>query len=164
MRLVRIPWLLRLVTRLHVAAYRATGGRIGGRLAGAPVLLLYHVGRKSGKTFVAPLLCLEDGTDLAVVASYGGSPSDPAWWLNLQGAGGWGRVQLASRTFDVRAEMAPAPRRQALWERFVQSWPPYEDYRKATTREIPVIILHYVETERMRATCNCLNGAWVPSR
>ncbi len=69
MRMVRIPWLLRLMTRLHVLVYQSTGGRIGGRMAGVPVLLLHHVGRRSGRAFVAPLLCLEEAGELIVVRS-----------------------------------------------------------------------------------------------
>ena len=101
----------------------------------------------------------EDGPDLVSMAMNGWGAAEPAWWLNLQGAGGWGRVQLGPRTFDIRAEVAPAPRRQALWERFVQAWPPYEDYRKATTREFPVIILHALETERVQATCRSFSDS-----
>lgn len=145
MRIIRITWLLRLMTRLHVLLYQATGGRLGGRMAGAPVLLLHHVGRRSGRAFVAPLLCLEDGGDLVVVASYGGSPVDPAWWTNLQAAGGRGRIQFGREILDVQAEAVTSPRREALWERFVQAWPPYEDYRRATSREIPVLALKPLE-------------------
>jgi len=141
MRLVRIPWLLRLVTRLHVLVYQSTGGRIGGRMAGAPVLLLHHLGRKSGRAFIAPLLCLEESGALVVVASYGGSPVDPAWWTNLQAAGGHGLVQFGRQVLEVQAEIVPSPLREALWTRFVQFWPPYEDYRRATARKIPIVAL-----------------------
>ncbi len=141
MRIVRIPWLLRLVTRLHVLVYQSTGGRIGGRMAGVPVLLLHHVGRRSGRAFVAPLLCLEEAGELIVVASYGGSPVDPAWWTNLQAAGGRGLVQFGRRVQQVQAEIVPSPRREALWKRFVQAWPAYEDYRRATSRRIPIVAL-----------------------
>ena len=141
MRMVRIPWLLRLMTRLHVLVYQATGGRIGGRMAGTPMLLLHHMGRKSGRAFVAPLLCLEEAGDLVVVASYGGSPVDPAWWTNLQAAGGRGLVQFGRRVQQVQAEIVPSPRRETLWNRFVQAWPAYEDYRRATSRRIPIVVL-----------------------
>ena len=78
--------LWNLATRLHVGAYRLTGGRLGGRIAGGPVLLLNHVGRRSGRRRVTPLLYLEDGDDLVLVGSRGGSDAPPAWWLNLQAA------------------------------------------------------------------------------
>lgn len=110
-------------------------------MAGVPVLLLHHVGRRSGRAFVAPLLCLEEAGELIVVASYGGSPVDPAWWTNLQAAGGRGRVQFGRRVQQVQAEIVPSPRREALWKRFVQAWPAYEDYRRATSRRIPIVAL-----------------------
>jgi F420H(2)-dependent quinone reductase len=71
-------------TRAHVAAYRLTRGRFAGEYRGAPVLLLYHSGRKSGKERVSPLIYLSDGDDLVVVGSKGGSHKHPAWFLNLR--------------------------------------------------------------------------------
>ncbi len=73
----------RFATRLHSSVYRATGGKVGGRLLGSPVLLLTTTGRKSGRPRTIPLLYLRDGENLVVVASNGGTAGDPAWWLNL---------------------------------------------------------------------------------
>src|SRR3982074_2448359 len=68
----------------NVFLYRRSGGRISGKLKGAPVLLLDHVGRRSGQPRTSPVLYLEDGGDLVIVGSRAGSDATPAWWLNLQ--------------------------------------------------------------------------------
>src|SRR5207253_1884739 len=75
--------IFKVMGAIHVALYRLTGGRIGGRAFGAPVLLLTARGRKTGKARTTPLLYLEDGDRLVVVASKGGAPRHPAWFLNL---------------------------------------------------------------------------------
>ncbi|MGL1539776.1 nitroreductase/quinone reductase family protein, partial [Vibrio parahaemolyticus] len=69
---------------MHVALFRMTGGRFGGKFpGGAPVLLLTVKGRKTGKPRTSPLLYLEDGETIVVVASKGGAPEDPLWFKNL---------------------------------------------------------------------------------
>ncbi len=71
--------------KVHVALYRAGGGRVGGRLRkGVPVLLLTTTGRKTGRRRTTPLLYVEEGDRYVVVASAGGAPSHPAWYLNLR--------------------------------------------------------------------------------
>src|SRR4051794_20648688 len=74
----------RVLTDLNIHAYRVSGGRIGGTMDGAPVLLLHHVGARSGQERIAPLLYLPDGDDAVIVASYGGAPKSPAWFHNLK--------------------------------------------------------------------------------
>src|SRR5262245_36030696 len=70
-------------TRAHVAAYKLTRGRIGGRSQGAPAVLVEHVGRKSGKHRTTPLITTEDGDNIVLIASKGGVEKHPAWFLNL---------------------------------------------------------------------------------
>ena len=77
-------FLIRAMSRIHGSVYRATGGRVLGRLAGMPVLLLTTTGRLSGKPRTAALTYFRDGADVVVVGSFGGSDLPPAWWLNLQ--------------------------------------------------------------------------------
>ncbi len=119
--------------------YRATGGKIGGRIVG-PVLLLTTTGRKTGKKRTTPLLYLEDGENLVVVASNGGAPRHPAWWLNLE-VDPEPQVRIGDRTLRVRAEEAKGEEKRRLWARLVEMYPAYEDYLRRTTREIPVVIL-----------------------
>lgn len=128
------------VTGFNVLAFRLTGGRLGGRLVGAPVLLLNHVGRKSGQPRTTPLLYLEDGDRLVVVASRGGSEATPAWWLNLQ-AEPHVDVELRGERRNVVARLATPEERAELWPRVCEMYGDYETYQGRTEREIPVVLL-----------------------
>ena len=125
---------------LHSFIYHATGGRVGGRMVGSPVLLLTTTGRKSGKERTVPLLYLEDGENLVVVASNGGAPKHPAWWLNLE-ANPEATVEIGNRKLRVRAEKASPEEKERLWPRLVAMYAGYESYRHRTDREIPVVLL-----------------------
>ena len=128
------------VARLHAALFRASGGRIGGRMVNSPVLLLNTTGRRSGKRRTTPLLYLQDNDSYAIVASNGGTAAHPAWWHNLH-ARPEVTVEVGGRELRVRAEEAGASERKRLWPRLVAMYPPYEDYQKKTDREIPVLLL-----------------------
>jgi deazaflavin-dependent oxidoreductase (nitroreductase family) len=127
-------------TNANVILYRRSGGRLGNTLSGAPVLLLDHVGRKSGRTRTAPLLYMRDGEDLVIVASRGGSDAMPAWWLNLQ-ANPTTTVQVGTEHRRVAAREASAEEKTELWPRLVEMYGDYEIYQRRTEREIPVVIL-----------------------
>ncbi len=120
--------------------YRRSGGRLGGTLKGAPILLLDHVGRKSGQARTAPVLYLRNGDDLVVVASRGGSDATPAWWLNLQ-ANPTTTVQVGGEHRRVLARQASAEEKAELWPRLVEMYGDFEIYQRRTDREIPVVIL-----------------------
>jgi deazaflavin-dependent oxidoreductase (nitroreductase family) len=126
--------------RLNTWLYRRTGGRLGNTVKGAPVLLLDHVGRKSGTQRTAPVLYLEDGTDLVVVGSRGGSTATPAWFLNLM-ANPTTTVQVGSERRSVIARKASDEERARLWPRLVDMYPDYDAYQRRTERQIPVVIL-----------------------
>jgi deazaflavin-dependent oxidoreductase (nitroreductase family) len=127
-------------TRLHSSVYRASGGRVGGRLVGSPVLLLITKGRRSGKERTTPLLYLEDGGNFVIVASNGGTPGHPAWWLNLT-ANPEATVEIAGEKVRVRAEEAEGEEKRRLWARLVEMYPSYAGYQRKTDREIPVGVL-----------------------
>ena len=131
---------MNVLTGAHVRVYRATGGRIGGRGMGAPMLLLDHVGRKSGRHRTTPLLYLDDDPDLVIVASRGGSDAPPAWWLNLE-ATPQTTVQVGSERRDVVARTASPEEKRELWPRVVELYGDYETYQRRTDRDIPVVIL-----------------------
>ena len=124
----------------HVHAYRLTGGRVGRHVRGVNVLLLDHVGRRSGTKRTTPLLYIEDGDDLVIVASRGGSRKHPAWWLNLRDSPRT-TVQVGGERRDVVARQAGPEQRERLWQRLVEVWPDYDSYQARTSREIPVIVL-----------------------
>lgn len=133
--------ILKLASRLHVVLYRASGGRIGGRFRKtAPVLLLTTTGRKSGKRRTTPLLYAEDAGRYVVVASVGGAPKHPAWYLNLC-ADPAATIQVRGRKLGVHATPVPADGRARLWTLMTRMYPPYDDYQARTTREIPVVVL-----------------------
>jgi deazaflavin-dependent oxidoreductase (nitroreductase family) len=107
----------------------------------SPVLVLVTTGRKSGKRRETPLLYLEDGGVVAVIASNGGTANHPAWFLNLMSRPE-AEVRLADgRAFRVRAEEARGEEKRKLWERAVSMYPAYEDYQRRTDRGIPVVVL-----------------------
>ncbi len=131
---------------LHSALYRLSGGRIGGRMFNSPVLLLETRGKRSGKRRTSPLLYLESGDEIAIVASYGGAPAHPAWYVNLM-ASPVTEIEIGSETRRVRAEVASPEEKAQLWPRLVEMYPSYAEYQKKTDREIPVVILR-PDTER----------------
>jgi deazaflavin-dependent oxidoreductase (nitroreductase family) len=136
--------LQRLLTRAfigtHLALYRATGGRIGGRLGGMRVLLLTTRGRKSGQPRTAPLVYFEDGERLVVIGSNGGAPGDPLWWRNLA-VTPEAAVQIGREAGRVRARLASPDERGRLWPRVKRENPAYAGYERKTSREIPVVLL-----------------------
>ena len=134
----------RAATKLHSFIYRATGGGIGSRMVGSPVLLLTTTGRKSGKQRTSPLLYLEDGENIVIVASNGGAPSNPSWYLNLE-TNPYAEVEIKDQKLRVRAEKVSPEERERLWPRLVAMYGSYENYRRLTDREIPVVVLKPVE-------------------
>lgn len=132
--------LLNLVAHVNVALYRLTGGRLGGRLGQAPILLVHHVGRRSGKARVTPLLYLADQDRLVIVASKGGSDRHPAWFHNLMANPGT-TVEIGRERRRVRARQASEQERARLWPRLVEMYPSYATYQTHTDRLIPVVVL-----------------------
>jgi F420H(2)-dependent quinone reductase len=133
--------LLRFVIKGHTALYRATNGLIGHRTPGAPpIVLLDHVGAKSGTKRTAPLVYGEDGENLVLVASKGGYPKHPAWFHNLK-ANPDTTVQLGSRRYAVHAREAEGEEYERLWKLMVGVYGGYENYRRRTERRIPLIVL-----------------------
>jgi F420H(2)-dependent quinone reductase len=133
--------LFREMTRAHTLAYRLSGGRVGHRVPGGPpMLLLDHVGAKSGKKRTTPLVYLQDGARMVIVASKGGSPRHPAWFHNLR-ANAETTVQVGSRRLRVTAKVASGEERARLWPRIVALYRGYDLYQRRTSREIPLVIL-----------------------
>jgi deazaflavin-dependent oxidoreductase (nitroreductase family) len=139
---VRLAW--RLGSGAHAGVYRATGGKVFGRMGKSPILLLNTVGRKSGKKRTSPLLYVMDGEDFVIIASKGGAATHPAWYLNLM-ANQEATVEVGDREMQVEAEEADPEDRTRLWQRMVEMYPAYDDYQKRTEREIPLLVLHPVQ-------------------
>jgi deazaflavin-dependent oxidoreductase (nitroreductase family) len=124
----------------HVERYRATDGKEGHEWEGTTALLLTTRGRKSGEEHTTPLIYGKSGDDYMVVASKGGAPEPPAWYLNLQESPTV-EVQVWGDRFRARARTATADEKPAMWKQMVSQWPAYEDYQAKTDREIPVVVL-----------------------
>jgi deazaflavin-dependent oxidoreductase (nitroreductase family) len=128
---------------LHTALYRASGGRLGHTIPGVPgkMLLLDHVGAKSGTKRTSPLLYVRDGENVVVVASKGGFPKHPAWYHNLV-ANPDTTVQIGNHHLKVHARVAKPEERDRLWKLAVKAYRGYEDYAaRSKGREIPLVIL-----------------------
>jgi deazaflavin-dependent oxidoreductase (nitroreductase family) len=133
---------MKLVGPAHVWLYRRSGGRIWGRFprSKTPVLLLTTVGRRSGEPRTVPLIYLDDGDRLVIVASQGGLPTHPAWYHNLVAhprvtAQTWRRIR------EMDAHVADDAERAALWPRLVEMYADYDEYQARTDRQIPVVVL-----------------------
>jgi deazaflavin-dependent oxidoreductase (nitroreductase family) len=135
----------------HLTRYIATDGAdgylwdasLGGGKGLVPTLLLTTTGRKSGRILTLPLIFGESGSDYVVVASKGGAPIHPAWYLNLQAKADV-KVQIKGDKFAARAHTADAAERATLWPLMVGIYGPYADYQKKTDRQIPVVVLKRV--------------------
>jgi F420H(2)-dependent quinone reductase len=131
---------MKTASATHTAIYRSSGGRVGGRMAGMPVLLLTTTGRRSGKSRTTPLLFVRDGHAWVVVGSNGGSDYIPAWWLNLR-SNPDGQVEVGRERIPVVAHKASAGERARLWPEFTSQYAGYAKYAARAPREIPVVIL-----------------------
>lgn len=140
MAAVRKNKAIELFWKVHRFLYRVSGGRIGGRAVGMPVLLLTTKGRKSGEPRSNVLTYLPKGDAFVVYASYAGEPKHPAWWLNLA-AEPHATVQRGQETLAVVAREAQGQERADLWAEVLRVSPGYAEYEKRTTRRIPVVVL-----------------------
>lgn len=136
----RIRLLNDLLTVSNRALLKATGGRVGGSFAGAPIYLLVTKGRKSGKAREMPLLFIEDNGNYAVAASNFGHENFPSWYLNLK-AEPQAQVDTGKKRISVTAEEAEGAERDRLWKRFTELYDGYNTYEKRTGRRIPVVVL-----------------------
>lgn len=136
--------LVELFWRAHPWLYRVSGGRIGKRLMGMPVLLLTTTGRKSGIPRERALTYVPEGDSFAVIASYLGEPRHPDWYLNLN-ARPEARVRVGSADLRVRAREARGDERERLWKEAVRMNADYEEYRTRTSRRIPVVVLERID-------------------
>jgi len=128
------------MTALHRALYRLTGGRVASTVKGVPVLLLTTTGRKSGEQRTVPLAYFADGDAYIVIGSKGGSPTHPAWYLNVE-AHPEVEVEIGSERRRLRARRASPEEADRLWPPILERAPLYSKYRAKTRREIPLVLL-----------------------
>jgi deazaflavin-dependent oxidoreductase (nitroreductase family) len=124
-----------------IEEFRANEGRVGGPLAGTPMILIHHIGAKSGIERVTPLACSPQGNGrFAIVAANGGSPAHPDWYYNLK-ANPRIKVEVGTKTFTVVAEELDDTTRGELWPKLVAESPTVGEHQAKTTRQIPVFML-----------------------
>jgi deazaflavin-dependent oxidoreductase (nitroreductase family) len=124
----------------HIKEYVASGGTEGHEWRGATTLLLTTTGRKTGKQHRTALIYRQDGDAYVIVASKGGAPKHPAWFLNLA-ANPDVTLQVKDQQVDGRARVATGAERARLWTLMTEQWPDYDNYRTRTDREIPVVVI-----------------------
>ena len=132
--------LFKLFMAVHVAIYRLSGGKLGGRMRGFKVLLLTTIGRKSGKTYTTPLGSFDQEAGYVIVASNGGQATHPGWYYNLK-SHPQVTVQVLDHIIPATAEVLSSEARTQAWRQVIATAPSYADYERQTTREIPLILL-----------------------
>lgn len=131
---------LRIFTFFHVALYHITNGRLGGRMNGLPVLLLYTVGHKTGKGRITPLGYFEHKGGYVITGSNAGMNSHPGWYYNLI-ANPQSRVQIKGDLIPISADVVEPGQYTQLWEKLTMLAPFYMTYTRKITRKIPVLVL-----------------------
>ena len=139
--------IIKTMATTNVWLYRRTGGRVGGtwRIGAGfrnpvPICLLEHRGRRTGKQRTTPLVYLEDGERIVVVASQAGRPEHPMWYLNLLVHPDV-LIQVRNRRRPMRARVVEADERALLWPKLVDLYADYDSYQSWTDRVIPVVVL-----------------------
>lgn len=133
--------LFRVGTSLHKTVLRATGGRLGGRAAGMPVVLLTTIGRRTGERRATVLTApIREAGRMVLVASYGGDNRHPSWFMNLQQNPDV-EVTVGGCTTAMRARVASSEEKAQLWPRVIGRYQGYERYQERSERDIPLVIL-----------------------
>jgi F420H(2)-dependent quinone reductase len=136
------------MTAGHTWVYRASNGLIGHRFPGGPpMLLLDHVGAKSGVKRMTPLVYVDDPPDVVIIASKGGHPKHPAWYHNLRASPDT-TVQIGGERRRVHARVATPEERERLWPKAIATYSGYDGYQQRTPREIPLVILEPRQSPR----------------
>jgi deazaflavin-dependent oxidoreductase (nitroreductase family) len=131
---------LSLLGEEHVRVYRETNGETGYLWNGAPILLLTSKGRLTAKPRTIPIIYTPFEQSYVIVASKGGSPTHPKWYLNVLDEPRV-QVQVKADKFEAVARTAESPERERLWAEAIKVWPNYDVYQSRTTRKIPIVVL-----------------------
>ena len=134
------PGTIRLIGRLHAWLWKLAGGKLGNAFGRAPFMMLTTKGRKTGRSRATPVLYLQDGPDLIVVASFGGNDMHPAWFLNLEQCPE-AEVLIKGERRRVVARRVSPEEKKVIWPRLVKKHPNFDIYQQRTSREIPLLRL-----------------------
>ena len=135
-------WLIRIFSKFHEGLYRFSRGRIGTKIGNLQFIILTTTGRKSGKKRVVPLASIPSGKEYMVIASYGGNSHHPAWFLNLRENPNI-EIQIGTRITKAKASIVEKTDSlyQELWEKATATYHGFDNYQKATSRNIPIVII-----------------------
>lgn len=133
-------WLFRQMMRMQIFFFRLSNGKMMNSMRGMPLLILTTVGRKSGKVRETPVIYVQYGTNFIVAASNAGRDAHPGWYVNLR-ANPQATIDVPGATLKVNAHVAEGAERAELWAELVTRAAFFEDYRRSTSREIPVVVL-----------------------
>ncbi|HVN90647.1 MAG TPA: nitroreductase family deazaflavin-dependent oxidoreductase [Candidatus Binataceae bacterium] len=123
-----------------IKEFRANKGKVGGQMEGMPMILVTMTGAKSGRTIVKPLVYSKDGDRVVIVASFAGAPINPPWYHNLM-KNPVATVEIGTEKFQVRAKATTGEERERLFNQHAAQMPIFNDYKKKTSRQIPVLVL-----------------------
>jgi len=130
--------------RKVISEFRANQGKVGGEMAGVPLLLLTTTGAKTGRTLIKPLAYTRDGDRIVIIASFAGNPHNPPWFHNIV-ANPTVTIELGAEKFRVKATVTMGAERQRLFDAQAKQLPVFADYQKKTTRQIPVLSLTRID-------------------
>jgi deazaflavin-dependent oxidoreductase (nitroreductase family) len=131
------------INRKVIEEFRANGGKVGGQFAGAPMVLITTKGAKSGKSYINPLVYSRDGEKYVIIASFAGGPKNPSWYHNLV-AHPTPTVEIGSERFQAKATFPSGAERERLFDQQASQMPIFNEYRKKTARQIPVVVLERI--------------------
>ena len=126
--------------RQIIDEFRANGGETSGPFKGRPLVLLTSTGAKSGQKHTTPLVYTRDGDRVVIIASMGGAPKHPAWFLNLR-ANPDVTLEIGTEKFEAKASVAEGAERERLYAAQAAMMPAFTEYQQKTTRQIPVVVL-----------------------
>jgi deazaflavin-dependent oxidoreductase (nitroreductase family) len=127
-----------------IEEFRTNDGRVGGPFEGAPMILVTHTGRRSGRRITTPLVHTRDGDDVVIVASKAGADEDPLWFHNIREDPNV-RVEIGTEAYDAVARIAEGDERDRLFAAHAELMPNFADYQEKTDRVIPVVVLSRVQ-------------------
>lgn len=132
--------VMKVMAKVHSALYQLSGGRMGRSMGGQDILLLHHVGAKSGKAYKSPLGYVRDGDAYAVIAAAAGQPNHPGWYHNLKKNPDT-IINVEGQEIRVIAEIAPNEKRDELWAKLSADLPQFDEFQAKTSRLIPAVLL-----------------------
>ncbi|MEM8529965.1 MAG: nitroreductase family deazaflavin-dependent oxidoreductase [Chloroflexota bacterium] len=137
--------ILRVIAKIHTTIYHRSKGRFGNQMGGTQILLLHHVGAKSGKKYTTPLGYInnnqEAGGAYIIVAAAAGQPKNPGWYYNLKKNPNT-TIEIMGEQINVTAEVVSGEKRNKIWNQMSADFPQFIEFQKKTSRVIPIVLLH----------------------